>query len=112
MTADNNIQEKFAAENLQDADLEQVTGGYRLYHDRGTDKYYKWTGENFGDNKYLCPNCKRPVHLGWWLKFYCDPCNASWMDESRLLPNYSSGLWNEITKDEFDRRNHPSRYRK
>lgn len=85
---------------IADADLAEVNGG-KKYHDESTGKYYEWRGNDL-DEKYLCPNCRRPVHFGSWLRYYCDPCNGSWLYESSLIPNIAGGSWKEITKEEYD----------
>ncbi len=88
---------------LNDADLNEATGGYTYTEIASTGKYYHWTGENSQrDSKYLCPNCKRGVHYGSWKRYYCDPCDASWYDESRLLPNIGGGSWREISQAEYE----------
>lgn len=89
---------------VSDENLEKVTGGYVYHHDSATNRYYAWQGGANNDSKYLCPNCKRPVHYGSWLRYYCDPCNASWLDEDWLLPNFSSNEWKQITKEEYERK--------
>lgn len=86
---------------LADRELGEVSGGINKYHDESADKYYEWTGRG-NDGKYLCPNCRRTVHLGSWLRYYCDPCNASWLYESSLVPNIAGGSWKQITKEEYD----------
>lgn len=96
---------------VADADLAEVTGGYTICYDPNTNGYYHWRGSGGSDVKYLCPNCKRPVHFGSWLRFYCDPCNASWLDEDPLLPNIAAGQWEEISKEEYDKINRGSGHR-
>ncbi len=93
------------AAELTDPELNDATGG-NLYkwHDEATGKYYKWTGALDNGLKYLCPNCRRPLSSFWGIKYTCDHCDASWVFEYRLLPNYASGLWKEITKAEYDDR--------
>ena len=103
MTSEN-AQNKNQATALNDSELNEVTGGYNYTHDASTDKYYQWNGNDLEeDHKYVCPNCKRPVHHGLWRRFYCDPCDASWLQEDRLLPNLNSGLWREISKSDYER---------
>lgn len=87
------------APELVDEDLAEANGGV-THHDKSADKYYMWIGYD-NDDKYLCPNCRRPVHIGSWLRYYCDPCNASWLDESRLVPSIASGTWKEIPREEY-----------
>ena len=95
-----------AAAAISDEQLDQVTGGYAIHGDTAADKYYAWEGSDTDDSKYLCPNCKRPVHHGSWFRYYCDPCNASWFDEDKLLPNLNCGKWKRITKEEYNARVH------
>ncbi len=103
MTSEN-TQGKKQAVSLDDANLENVAGGFLTYtHVTSTDKYYMWTSSPFTrDGKYLCPRCKRPVHYGAGCRFYCDPCNCSWWNEDLLLPDPSSGKWREISKEEYN----------
>lgn len=92
--------------SVRDKDLDQVTGGDDWLHFKQTDKYFRWNGSMFTRNgKYLCPKCMRPVHYGAGCRFYCDPCNCSWWDEDLLLPDPSSGNWQEITEDEYETHN-------
>ena len=56
--------------------------------------YAGYEGKGTGDNKkYLCPSCHRAVHPGSWGRYYCDPCNESWLLESNLELNLASGGW-------------------
>lgn len=91
-----------AATALHDQDLDEVTGGLDYVEVKSTGKYYKWRGnDNQDGQKFLCPNCGRPVHYGAWMRYYCDPCNESWLYESKLVPNIASGLWHEIPEFEY-----------
>ena len=91
-----------AAAAMPDEDLAKVTGGEDWLQFSQTGKYYKWNGPADAYNgKYLCPRCKRPVHFGAGFRFYCDPCDCSWWFETMLLPDPSSGNWEEITRDEY-----------
>ena len=102
MTADS-TQKKNRATVLADVDLNEVTGGYDKYHDESSDRHYLWNGTS-ADQKYVCPNCGRPVKSGFLsLTFSCSPCNASWYYERRLKPNFSAGGWQEISKDDYDK---------
>ena len=103
MTSEN-TQGKNQAVSLDDANLENVSGGGLMYtHVESTDKYYMWTSSCFTHNgKYLCPRCGRPVHYGAGCRFYCDPCDCSWWYENHLLPDTSSGNWREISKEEYN----------
>ena len=87
---------------LNDTDLSEVAGGYTYVEFESLGIYYRWNGDD-NNRKYLCPNCKQPVHMGSWGRYYCDPCNASWYNEAPLRPNISSGMWQEISKDEYER---------
>lgn len=83
---------------LSEEELSSVSGGaIRISTDN---TYYKFTGnynkESDHNNMYLCPQCGRTVHWGSWLRWYCVTCNTSWYDESKLLPNLESRLWNII----------------
>ena len=99
------IDQKNAPENLTDSELDEVTGGLNDHkQDKTTGKYYKWTqGDDHLNEMYLCPNCKRPVHRGFFDLFYCDPCDASWGCGYRLIPNVGAGFWAEISQEEYDR---------
>ncbi len=96
-----NTQNNAATEKLTDSELGAVAGGFSKFEDTTTGKCYKFTGSDT-NAKYLCPNCGRPVHRGDLGKFYCDPCDDSWFWEDDLLPNLKSGVWKEISKDEFE----------
>lgn len=89
---------------IPDMDLNAVTGGYDRFHDEATDRYYLWKGDS-ADQKYVCPNCGRPVKAGFLsITFSCKSCDASWYYESRLNPNLSTGGWKEVSKADYDRR--------
>ena len=85
---------------LTDEELGSIQGGYNKVKARG--HFYKYTGTDL-DNKYLCPNCGKPVHQGAGWRFYCDPCDESWFLESRLLANLDGGGWQTISRSEFER---------
>ena len=85
---------------LTDDELEGVQGGYIICSRDG--KYYTYTGSD-PDQKYVCPNCGRPVHEGTGWRFYCDACDESWFFERCLAPNLSSGAWTEISEEEYVR---------
>lgn len=83
---------------LSEEELSSVSGGaIRISTDN---TYYKFTGnynkESDYNNMYLWPQCGRTVHWGSWSRWYCVTCNTSWYDESKLLPNLESRLWNII----------------
>ena len=90
---------------LSEEELSAVSGGAIKISTDNT--YYKFTGnynkESDYNNMYLCPQCGRTVHWGSWLRWYCDYCNLSWYEysTSSFKPNLSSGLWKNISKDEY-----------
>lgn len=85
---------------LKKEELEQVSGGYNLTEIDG--RYYHYTGkESQRDSKYVCPVCGRSVHYGSGWRYYCDFCDKSWFFERGLNPNLSSGLWEEISEEEY-----------
>lgn len=106
MTAEN-MQSKNQAGALDDAELGEVAGGGVDTYCTTNGKYYHYTGTQSGEygftayGTYRCPNCNRPLHYGSWLRWYCDPCNASWFSTDRLIPNEEDGLWKEISKKEY-----------
>ena len=83
---------------LNKEELDKVSGGYDYANIDG--KYYKGFGKDT-ENKYLCPNCGRPLHPGSWGRFYCDPCNESRFVEISLPPNLKSGSQRELTEKEW-----------
>ena len=107
MSAENMTRDDQAAA-LNDSELEDVAGGDSKFHCSTNDKYYRYLSHediSYGKSApgaYLCPNCRRIVHKGSWGRYYCDPCNASWYHINRLVPNMESGLWREISKDEYN----------
>ena len=85
---------------LKKEELEQVSGGYNLTKIDG--RYYHYTGKDCQrDSKYVCPVCGRSVHYGSGWRYYCDFCDKSWFFERGLNPNISSGLWEEISEEEY-----------
>ena len=66
-----------APEPLADDELENVNGGISVYDKKG--RYVGFTGkELFGDVYvcyYPCPKCGRPMHVGKFNFYYCDPCD-------------------------------------
>lgn len=89
---------------LSDAELADVAGGYSKYHDEDSDRYYIWSSGVSVSNKYLCPNCGRPVTPDFLcIKWSCKPCDSSWVFEFRLKPNLAAGGWRWVTKEEYDR---------
>ncbi len=85
---------------ISDDELASISGGLVTWHDAATDKYYKWSGGSYSQ-KYLCPNCGRPLSSSWGINYSCGSCDASWFYEDRLVPNYASGRWAEITKEQY-----------
>lgn len=90
---------------LSEEELSAVSGGAKKIATDGA--YYKFTGdynkESDYNNMFLCPYCGGKLHWGTWLRWYCDYCNTSWYEysTSSLKPNLSSGLWKNISKDEY-----------
>ena len=80
-------------QQLTNKELDEVNGGYTVFkHTDG--KYYEFIGDDSQRNqKYLCPNCGRPVYYGLGWRYYCDYCNDSWFNERKLDANLASGLW-------------------
>lgn len=86
---------------LNENELNQVHGGYDwCEYDK---RYYKFIGDNGKDKnrKYVCPICGRRVHYGKGWRYYCDDCDKSWFMEGFLKPNLNSGVWQEISEDEY-----------
>ena len=88
-------------QQLTNKELDEVNGGYTVFkHTDG--KYYEFIGDDSQrSQKYLCPNCGRPVRYGSGWRYYCDFCDKSWFFERGLNPNLSSGLWEEISEEEY-----------
>lgn len=90
-----------AAQELTDEEMDKVVGGaddrdvlVKTEYGIGTvcktfDKY-KWKGTD-DYQKYLYPNCHRPVHPGGWGRYFCDPCDESWFFEGSLEMNMAGG---------------------
>lgn len=110
MSAENRVPDN-TPQAMADADLAEVCGGYTICYDPQTDGYCHWEGSGGGDTKHLCPRCKRPFHFGTWLRFHCNPCDPSWLDESYLLPNIAAGEWKQISKEEHGSINRGSGHR-
>ncbi len=102
-----NIRSKEQPAALKDFELDMVAGGSTKVHNETTGKYYRYYGsmDAYGTystaGTFCCPNCNRVVHKGSWGRWYCDPCNESWYFTGKLIPNMESGLWEEISRDEF-----------
>lgn len=96
-------EKKLTASPIADKDLAEVAGGGETIYVASKNKYYRYS-PNYRNmyEKYLCPNCRRPLHVGWWGRYFCDPCNASWSDVRLMIPNVDTGPWQEITKEEYD----------
>ena len=83
-------------------ELEQVSGG--CYLKEVDDKYYHYAGDKSKLNlKYVCPKCGKPVYHGFWGRYYCDDCKESWFFEESLMPNLKSGVWKQISEEEYFR---------
>ncbi len=87
---------------LVNEDLAEVTGGAYYACVKSTDKYYK--SDAPVNQLFLCPKCNRPVHTGTFGRYYCDPCDKSYACTDSLVPNIDSGLWQEISGDEYRRK--------
>lgn len=103
ITMENEKKEVPAVQELSDESLNAVSGGAdtaRKYGEMSIDgptestpyTDYEWKGTD-NSLKYLCPRCHRPVHPGTGWRYYCDPCNESWLLESNLELNLASGGW-------------------
>ena len=91
-------EQKMHSVELTDEELGAVQGGYDYVQQDGN--YYEYVGSD-KDQKYVCPNCGRPVHYGAGWRFYCDPCDESWFFEGKLDINLASGAWASIPEDEY-----------
>lgn len=90
------------AQELTDEQLKGVAGGQTLFEQDG--RYYEYVGSSSDEDwnaSYLCPNCGRPVHYGDWFRFYCDPCDESWLYEDKLRVNTASKVWKQISWGEY-----------
>lgn len=90
-------------EELVDKDLGGVAGGRTYAQEAG--KYYKYVGTKSDadwNNSYVCPHCDEPVAYKGWGRYYCKDCDESWWDERKLDLNFESGVWKEITKQEYN----------
>lgn len=95
--------EPAGARVLSDEQLAGVTGG--LGYAEAGGRYYRYIGsdsESDYGKRYLCPKCGRPMRYGVWLRFTCDSCDESWYYEDALVPNAASGVWEEISKADYD----------
>lgn len=86
---------------MTEHELNQVHGGYKWYEENG--RYYKFVGDENKDKdrKYVCPICGRRLHYGKAWRYYCDDCDKSWFMEWHLPPNRNSGVWQEISREEY-----------
>ena len=91
---ENTVKEEFVNpfdKELNEKDLKHVSGG-AITHSIG-EAFYEFNGNYSGpkdyNHIYLCPICGNTVHWGSWSRWYCDPCNTSWYDKSKLLANLS-----------------------
>ncbi len=87
---------------LNDNELDEVNGGKTKFYDKATGKYYRWNGHYAYDKQYLCPKCGKPLSTTFGFRYDCSSCDDYWIRESSLVPNLASGLWKEISKDEYD----------
>lgn len=100
------------AEAISDEDLEGITGGATLHMGGTSDdpKYYRYVGSTSDadwDASYLCPKCGRPVKYTGTGRFRCNSCDESWFFEYKLTVNTESGVWKEISREEFMKRLRP-----
>lgn len=96
------------AEAISDEELGTVTGGATLHMDG--DRYYAYVGSTSDadwDASYLCPKCGRPVKYTGYGRFRCNSCDESWFFEYKLKINTNSGMWKEISREEFMHRLRP-----
>lgn len=95
-------------EELSDEALGSVAGGATLHMDG--DRYYAYVGSTSDEDwnaSYLCPNCGNPVAYTGWGKFHCDVCDETWWFEYKLRLNLGTGMWQEISREEFMHRLRP-----
>lgn len=82
---------------LNDCELKYISGGIKS---AVGEALYEFNGDYNNpkdyNRMYKCPSCGKIVHWGSWSRWYCDACNTSWYDESKLLPNLESHLWTNI----------------
>ena len=98
-------EKKLTASPIADKDLAEVAGGGETIYVASKNKYYRYS-PNYRNmyEKYLCPNCGRPVTPDFLcIKWSCKPCDSSWVFEFRLKPNIAAGGWRWVTKEEYDR---------
>lgn len=95
-------------QEISDEELGSVTGGATLH--MKDDKYYAYVGSTSTEdwnNSYLCPNCGRPVRYTNLGRFHCDACDETWWFEYKLTINTETGVWKEISREEFMKRLRP-----
>lgn len=94
--------EMTGTEQLTDEQLGGIVGGLRYVKtNTWCYKYVGSTSDADWNASYLCPKCRKPVHYTGWGWFRCDPCDESWFDEGKLVLNLDSGLWKQISKEEY-----------
>lgn len=89
-------------QELADNDLSEVSGGREYQYEDG--KYYKYVGSNSDADwsaSYLCPRCDEPLQYTGWGWYHCKDCNESWINEGKLDLNLDSGVWQEISLEEY-----------
>lgn len=94
--------EGLGAEQLADEQLNGIVGG-RDYVKTNT-WCYKYVGSSSDEDwsaSYLCPKCHNPVRYTGWGWFRCDPCDESWFNEAKLPLNLNSGVWKQISEEEY-----------
>lgn len=103
-----NENELAGSHELTDDELGKVTGGATL-HMKG-DKYFAYIGSSSNSDwnlSYVCPNCGKPVRYTKLGFFKCDACDEKWWFEYKLEINDKSGVWKEISREEFMHRLRP-----
>lgn len=89
-------------QELADSDLSDVSGGQEYHIQDG--KYYKYVGSSSNEDwsaSYLCPRCDEPLSYTGWGRYYCKDCDESWWKEINLDLNLDSGVWQEISREEY-----------
>lgn len=97
-----------APEQLSDEELATVTGGATLHMYDG--RYFAYVGSSSTDDwnkSYVCPKCGKPVRYNKLGFFKCDSCDESWWFECNLTINTETGMWKEISREEFMKRLRP-----
>lgn len=89
-------------QEVADEELGSVIGGLQTHVRNG--KHYRYVGTYSKHDRnlsYLCPNCGRPVCYTGWGRFHCNACDEAWFPERNLIPNTESGVWEEMSDEEY-----------